>query len=647
MCGIFGILTSSPDAGALEDDLKHMVPYLRHRGPDGSSTWINESGTIGLGHTRLSIVDLGESGAQPMRSESHRYVISFNGEIYNHREIRSRLVASGAQFRGTSDTEVFLGLIDSKGLHDALSQACGMFAFALVDRRTGTVTLGRDRVGEKPLYYALQHGNVIFGSEIQALQKSRYWSGAINRDALAQLVYYGYIPTPHTIFDTVQKLSAGTLLTLANNQSGWRGRETRWWSYDDLIAHNSKRPTPRTKEKVVDEFDFIINSVVEEQTSADVPVGSLLSGGIDSTIVTIAAAKNSDRPISTFTIGYKESSHDESTHARKIAEYLGTDHHEKIVSQDDGLQAINELPSIYSEPFADYSQIPTSLVCRFARQHVKATLTGDGADEIFFGYNRYRWGPKLFALRKYLGQSAGVAAKYTFKSLAPGAWDKIFSLSSRTRDIPQPGDKLYRIADLLALDNPEMVYSRLLHQWNGASPVIGGDEQNIPMMYPHYWSSEMSFSEIMRHIDAQTYLPDDILVKTDRASMAVGLETRSPFLDLRILLFAYSLPASFLQQKNTSKWLLREWLRRHVPESLYSRPKMGFSFPLASWLRGPLKAWASEKLDEEKLLAQGYFDPKPIRAKWANHLSGRCNTHAELWPILVFQGWLEQYGKSL
>ena len=643
MCGILGFLSSKSAPPPTVSNLNRMLDAVGHRGPDGCGTWISQNGRVGLGHTRLSIVGMGDSGAQPMQSYSGRYVISLNGEIYNHEKIRADLVSAGIGFSGTSDTEAFLNSIDCYGLDSALESAFGMFAFALYDRMSEIMILGRDRVGEKPLYYSANDGIIIFGSELPVLQASGYFDNKICRDALTDLIDFGFIPAPHSIFESVKKLPAGTLLTCSEKGAGWEPQLRRWWSLDELAIHDNEPQRELSEDEVVNKFDRTIHSVVREQISADVPVGSLLSGGVDSTIVTIAASKMATGPISTFTAGYKEDSHDESVNARRVAQYLGTDHHEMIISENDGLNAIIRLADIYSEPFADYSQIPTSLICNFVRKDMKAVLAGDGADEFFSGYNRYLWGPRILRLRQFLGTYGSEVSATALRSLSAVSWHKILQTLPQSLRPPQVGDKVHRVADLLRTKDPEIAYNTLLRQWRGPSPVIGGENEPIPERYSHYWTSGIAFSRIMQYIDAQTYLPDDILVKTDRASMAVGLEVRSPFLDPRMLHFALSLPTSFLLRGNKSKWILRKWLERHIPTSLIDRPKSGFSFPLATWLRGPLRQWASDKLDKERIDSEGFFNSDLIAKKWATHLKGDRNNHSDLWPILMFQSWLEAF----
>jgi len=639
MCGITGIMNQRLSREALITRVNAMTSTLVHRGPDGEGIWVDENSGIALGHRRLAIVDLSETGNQPMVSSSNNFVITFNGEIYNYKSIREQLSSRGVSFKGASDTEVFLSAIDEYGLDGALSVVLGMFAFALVDRRNDSLILGRDRIGEKPLYFAKFENEFIFGSELKALRQSKNWKREINRESLAQLVRYGFIPSPATIFEQVKKLSAGSLLFVTSNNSNLFIEEKRWWDYQKMAVST---PTPSKCKSISDAssyFSRTFQQVISEQSSADVSVGTLLSGGIDSSVVTAAASLSSSLPIKTFTIGYKEHLYDESADAERIANHLGTEHYSKFVTEDEVLSLIENLPEIYDEPIGDYSQIPTALIAKFAKRKVKVALTGDGGDEVFSGYNRYIWGPIIGSVKQFL---PSFLQQIVGNQLVPETrlnWDEISRVIPERYRPRLPHEKLGKIASILQTTNNREAYLSLLSCWQPPIPVLKAKSSDLTQEFAALWKANLPFSEKMRHMDALTYLPDDILVKVDRASMACSLETRAPLLDPRIISFAHQLPLPFKQKGLKGKLLLRHWLGQHIPKSLFDRPKAGFSFPLANWLRGPLYPWASTLLSPDRLLEEGYFEAGIVDEIWKAHLAMKANYHELLWPILMFQAW--------
>ena len=656
MCGIAGVLTyrgSAPNRLVSE-----MIGAIRYRGPDDSGVWCDERVGVGLGHARLSILDLSPEGHQPMLSSSGRYALSYNGEVYNFAELRSELESAGAKFRGHSDTEVMLSAFEEWGIERAVRRFVGMFAFALWDRERRTLTLVRDRVGIKPLYFGWAGKTFLFGSELKALRAYKGFHAEIDRGALASFMRVGYVPAPLSIYKHVYKLSAGCVLTVGEKEleategfspdpdalhATWR--PVRYWSAKEYAEAGCASPFKGSEAEAVEQLDGLLRNAVGLRMIADVPLGAFLSGGIDSSLVVALMQAQSSRPIRTFTVGFHEAEYNEAIHARKVAEHVGTDHTELYVSPEQARAVIPRLPTMYDEPFADSSQIPTFLVSELARRHVTVALSGDGGDELFAGYNRYFWGRRLW---RYLGLvppsiRRGLAGGLT--SLSPAAWANFFERFGRFLPVvAKPGDKLHKLAALLALPDPDTMYLGMISLWKDpAEIVVQGVEPLTPVTDRVNWATLQDFTMRMMYLDLITYLPDDILTKVDRASMAVGLEARVPLLDHRVVEFAWRLPLSFkIRQEGEGKWLLRRVLDRYVPRQLIERPKMGFGVPLDSWLRGPLREWAEELLDEQRLRREGYLHPAPIREKWAEHLSGKRNWQYPLWNVLMFQAWVER-----
>jgi asparagine synthase (glutamine-hydrolysing) len=650
MCGFSGFLNFNSSWGDPLTLLQQMGDQLAHRGPDDSGVWFDNDCGVGLSHRRLSIIDLSAQGHQPMLSTSGRFVIAYNGEIYNHQELKKELLQSRVAFRGGSDTEVLLAAIESWGIKQTLQRCIGMFAFSLWDKKEQTLSLVRDRMGEKPLYFGWQGKGAkrtfLFGSELKSLRQHSAWQGGIERDALANLLRYNYIPTPLTIHPGIFKLRPGYLLQLKKNDNGgWNEREECWWSLQEVSQQAIKNPFTGSRADAVDHLDKLLHDAIQGQSLADVPLGAFLSGGVDSSSVAAVMQAISDQPIKSFTIGFESSAYDESSDARAVANHLGSDHHEWIVTADDALSLIPQLPTYYDEPFADVSQIPTLLVSALAKQSVTVALSGDGGDELFAGYNRHQWAPKLLHKMQYFPEVIRKALAVLIESASPSGWDYFFKTIDpflpRQLVVRHPGEKIHKIAMLLKQSGERELYVTLVRIWPDPIPLLSGNSHDLVGSHKKLWSLGDSFTERMTRLDTVTYLPDDILVKVDRAAMSNSLETRVPLLDHRIVEFAAQLPLSMKIHQGTGKWILRELLDRYVPRNLIERPKSGFGIPVGEWLKGPLQEWAEDLLSEQKLKNGGYFDVKQVRKIWEQHSSGKKNQQYQLWSVLMFQAWLD------
>jgi asparagine synthase (glutamine-hydrolysing) len=626
MCGLAGLWSEGEPGGEqLAGTAKAMAATLSHRGPDHADAWADARGGVALAHRRLSVLDLSSQGHQPMRSADGRFVIVYNGEIYNHEALRSQLEREGRApaWRGHSDTEVFLAAVTAWGFERALQALTGMFALAVWDARERELLLARDRMGEKPLYYGRVAGAFAFASELKAFRACRGFSRRVDRQALALYARYAYVPAPWSIYEGVRKLPPGTWLALGAADLAARRlpEPRRYWSLAAAVERGQASCFRGGEGEAVQELERVLSAAVRRQIIADVPVGAFLSGGVDSSCVVALMQQAGDGPARTFTIGFRESKYDEARHAAAIARHLGTSHTELYVTPREALDVIPRLPETYDEPFADSSQIPTSLVARLARQHVTVSLSGDGGDELFGGYNRYVWGPRLARLPALL---RGPAAR---------------ALSGVAASGPQ------KLARALGAANGEALYEGLASFWAEGSPVR--EAPPVPSVGERCASLQsLSLAERMMYWDAATYLPDDILAKVDRAAMAVSLETRVPMLDHEVVEFAWRLPPAMRVRAGRTKPLLRRLLERHVPRKLFERPKMGFAVPLEHWLRGPLRGWAESLLAEPRLEREGWFDAARVRAAWREHLEGRRERQHDLWIVLMFQAWLDSGGAA-
>jgi len=653
MCGVAGFWSSARLDEPLNVIASRMGNSLSHRGPDDAGVWVDESAGFALAHRRLSILDLSEAGRQPMVSASGRYVLAFNGEIYNHRDLRKELENSGkctVAWRGHSDTETLLAGIDAWGFESTLKRTVGMFAVALWDRADRTLLLARDRMGEKPLYYGWVRDVLVFASELKAIKRFPGFNNDVDRNALALFLRYNYVPTPWSIYRSIWKLPPATWIEFTAEDllraRGERGTARAYWCLRDAAEAGVQDPFVGTESEAAEELDSLLRQSVAGQMIADVPLGALLSGGVDSSTVVAVMQSLSSRPVKTFTIGFHENNYNEAAHAKEVSGHLGTDHTELYVTPSEALAVIPKLPTLYDEPFADSSQVPTHLVCALARRHVAVALSGDGGDEFFGGYNRYLWVARLWRVLASTPSPLRRLAAGVLRGVSPAGWDWVFRalsplLPMRLR-FNLPGDKLHKAALLFSARSPGEVYLRLVSQWaDPGALVLGAREDATTVVKTQSRLDLLDFERCMMYLDAITYLPDDILVKVDRAAMGVSLETRAPLLDHRVVEFAWRLPLSMKIRNDQSKWILRRVLYRYVPKELIERPKMGFGVPIDRWLRGPLRDWAEALLDESRIRYEGYFDPRPVRRKWIEHLSGRRNWAYHLWGVLMFQAWSE------
>ena len=651
MCGLAGYLGCKWRTGDAQIPLKAMTGSITSRGPDFEGHWLDINAGIVLGHRRLSIVDLSPAGHQPMLSTNGAIVLAYNGEIYNHLALRADLNKAGVAptWRGHSDTETLLAGFSAWGVQPTVERCVGMFAFAAWDKQTLTLTLGRDRLGEKPLYYGWQgqgnYATFLFGSELKALKAHPAFDAAIDRNALCLLMRHNYIPAPYSIYQGIAKLEAGCLLSVSLAQP--EPRITRYWSAAAVAVAGCAAPFTGTPEQAVDALESLLKSAVAQQMVADVPLGAFLSGGVDSsTVVALMQAQSAQR-VKTFTIGFNEAGYNEAEHAKAVAAHLGTEHTELYVSSQEAMEVIPRLPKLYCEPFSDSSQIPTFLVAQLARQQVTVSLSGDAGDELFCGYNRYLMASGLWKKLSFLPAGSRRMAARGLSALSPERWNAMLGpvqgmlpASLRHANL---GGKLHKGAGVLASGSVDALYFGLVSHWDDpASVVIGGTEPSTLLTGNAPPLQGLDDIQRMMALDTLTYLPDDILVKVDRAAMGVSLEGRVPFLDHRVVEFAWSLPQDMKLRNGVGKWALREVLYRHVPKTLIERPKMGFGVPIGDWLRGPLRDWAENLLDKSRLQREGYFHPAPVRQKWAEHLSGARNWQYHLWDVLMFQAWLEE-----
>ena len=644
MCGIAGLYDTAPGAGGPEllRVAEAMNRAIAHRGPDDEGVWQDPDVPLVLAQRRLSIIDLSAEGHQPKESHSGRYMTVYNGEIYNFPALRSELESAGVKFRGHSDTEVMLSGFDVWGIDRTLQKLNGMFALVIWDRRERMLHLVRDRIGKKPLYVGWAASALVFGSELKALRAHPRFSASVSRQAAALYMRYAYVPAPFSIYEDVWQLPAACRMVL--RPSELRAGEdlkpliTQYWSHPRMVEAARDRPAPKSDREAVDGLEAVLQEAVRRRMISDVPLGAFLSGGIDSSVVVALMQKVSDRPVKTFSIGFDDRSYNEAAHARSVADHLGTDHHEMIMRPADALAVVPQIPEIYDEPFADPSQIPTFLVAKMARQQVTVALTGDGGDEMLAGYHRYALVPELWKRTGWMPHAMRVAAARAIRVLPADLMNRAVPV------LPRFGDKLQKAADLLEQDNAFDVYRRLVANWRRPEElVIGGSEPLIPLTREEWRARGLNFTEGLMYGDLVSYLPDDILVKVDRASMAVALEARAPLLDVNVFAYCWSLPLAFKIRNGKGKWALRELLARYMPRALFERPKQGFGMPVAEWLRADLRGWAEDLLAPERLRREGYLNASIVLRAWTEHLEGSRNHATRLWCVLMFQAWHDRW----
>jgi len=651
MCGLTGFLDMQRATGAdaLTAQVQIMSDAIRHRGPDGAGAWVDADAGVALGHRRLAILDLSAEGHQPMVSASGRYVIVFNGEIYNFAALRDEMQHTGVPtpvWRGHSDTEIMLAVIERHGVELALQQLNGMFALAIWDRDARELWLARDRAGEKPLYYGWCGAHLLFGSELKALRAHPAWCARLDRGALALFLRHGYVPAPYSSYQGIAKLAPASFVRIpAAMPPGSLPTPRQYWSPADVVSRGLASPNSGAEAQVLDELDALLRDAVALRMVADVPLGAFLSGGIDSSLIAGMMQAQSSRPVRTFSIGFHEAAFNEAQYAREVAAHLGTSHTEFYVTAEEARNVIPALPSMYDEPFADSSQIPTHLVCALARQHVTVALTGDGGDELFGGYQRYfigrdiwrRLAPVPRPLRR--GLARGLVA------MSPDSWNAaaraLRPLLPQRLLRPDLGAMVHKLARVLGAADERAFYLGLVSQEESPESLIGAAEPRTWLTGLHPVPDVPTLTDRMMFLDLVSYLPDDILVKVDRAAMSVALEGRIPLLDHRVIEFAWRLPMSLKVRDGQGKWVLRQLLDRYVPRALVDRPKTGFGVPIDQWLRGPLREWAEDLLSSERLRAQGLLDVAWVRRVWQAHLSGAVPAHYWLWNILMLQSWLD------
>ena len=657
MCGIAGFIDNLGYSVNYRKAIgSQMASSLKHRGPDAQHVWAGPKNGVTFAHTRLAIIDLSPAGAQPMHSASGRYVIIFNGEIYNFLDIRHTLENQhlAPAWRGHSDTEVLLAAFEAWGVRKTLASMVGMFAFALWDRQQQTLYLARDRMGEKPLYYGVQGHTFLFASELKALKVHPEFRGEIDRQALTLYFRHNYIPAPYSIYQGIFKLPPGTFLEVTVQNDTFALKKHTYWSLEEVARKGQAHPFEGDEEEALAELERLLRQSLQGQMIADVPLGAFLSGGIDSSTIVALMQSMSAQPIRTFSIGFQETEYNEAPFAKAVAEHLGTDHTEMYVTPKEALEVIPYLPTIYDEPFSDSSQIPAFLLSRLTRQHVTVSLSGDAGDELFAGYNRYFLARRLWKTLHQIPSWLRYGISQGLDALPSRAWKVLLAFPDLTLQTVQKlkqhpgGMKWYlserRIRLLVSLIRQptltHLYYYLVSHFKAPTTLVMQGREPETAFSNDRF-PVQNAFA-LLQYLDQQTYLPDDILVKVDRAAMAVSLESRIPLLDHRIVEFAWRLPESFKIRQGKGKWLLRRLLYKYVPPHLIERPKHGFGVPIDHWLRGPLRDWAEALLNEHRLKQEGFLNPPIVRSMWHEHLAGQAEWHYYLWDVLMFQAWLER-----
>jgi asparagine synthase (glutamine-hydrolysing) len=629
-----------------------MAAVLAHRGPDDSGLWVEPDGQVAFGHRRLAVVDLSPHGHQPMTSADGRWVLSYNGEIYNFRDVRRRLAGKGVQFLGGSDTEVLLAAVEHWGIDEALEASEGMFAMALWDRHDRALHLVRDRFGEKPLYYGWTGPSLAFSSELKSLRCLADFTTELDRDAVAQYLRYSCVPSPSTVYRDVLKVQPGQVVTFdGHSRPGSQPQERLFWSARNAVEDARRRPLASSPEELVDQAELVLSRSVTDRMVADVPIGAFLSGGVDSSLIVALMQQHADQPVQTFTAGFADQAFDESTEAAAVAAHLGTDHTELRVSDRDAVGVISRIPDIWDEPFADISQIPVLLVSELARSKVTVSLSGDGGDELFAGYNRHAWLERLWRHSSVLPGGVRRVTGSILERVPPGFIDGVARITGSLPvrwQVRNPATKVAKVAKVLGAADPADAYHSLVSHWDSTDGLVLGSRERASLSSDaSAWPALSGVTEQMLWLDLVGYLPDDILTKLDRASMATSLESRVPFLDRSVLEFAWRLPMEMKLRGGVTKWILRQVLYRHVPPTLVDRPKMGFGVPIASWLRGPLRPWADDLLDAGRLKRQGLLDAGPVQRAWSQHRSGRRDRAYELWDVLVLQAWLDRWMPDL
>lgn len=645
MCGIAGFLDpkrrlSQPQAAELA---RTMADRLTHRGPDDGGSWADAAAGVAFGFRRLSIVDLSPAGAQPMVSASGRSVLAYNGEVYNPEELRPELERRGIRWRGHSDSELILEAFEAWGVVATAKRLIGMFALAWWDGRTRTLWLLRDRIGKKPLYYGRFDGTTLFGSQLKALMAHPMCERAIDREALTGYLRFGCYPSTHSVLKGIRQLRPGTALEIPSD--GHYCCEPTEHVYWDVYNIAKRAPaTVQNSQGLQEELEHLLADAVRRRMVADVPLGAFLSGGIDSSTVVALMQKQSPRPVKTFSIGFNEARYDEAPYARAIAEHLGTDHTELYVPPESALQLIPKLAEWFDEPFADASQIPTLLVSELARREVTVALSGDGGDELFHGYPWYQFGARLGNIAGTLPLSARRGLAALMAAPSPSVWDSLARLAPRACRPERLGDRAHKLAAWISLPSQDLLFREIRSLWSQPEALVHGASEPVdPIWTGAAKKAVPDFLDRMPVIDLLTYLPDDILTKVDRATMAVSLEGRCPILDHRVVEFALGLPREYKIVGQRTKIILKDVLARHVPRALFERPKQGFESPIALWLRGHLRDWAEDLLDPTAMRADGLLDPAPIQQKWAEHQSGRRNWQSALWNVLMFQEWKRRW----